>query len=119
MKFTQNDVNMDKVHERAKIEASKVNRGNRTPEQLLKDCVQGHVAEQYLMDNYGFTDCDLKYHDLVKDGKIIEVKTSKSPVYLDNQLKRIIEADWNHSDIFIGFLIKDGIYELYISKKIT
>lgn len=120
--FSRSDVDYNKVLDRAMPEASAIINGpardGRTADQILDHSLQGHYAEQYLIENAGYQDYDRKYHDLIKDGVVTEIKTSKSPAYLDRQYDRIKNANWNHSARMIAFLIKGDDYYLYFDKEI-
>lgn len=124
--FKKTDVDMYCANLRAKEEYELIlnskNRykDNRTDEKIYEHTLQGHIAEQYLIDAYKMQNCNIKYHDLIdNNGKIVEVKTSKNPSNLDIQFERIKSAKWNKSDRMIAFIINGDSYELYFDKEIN
>jgi len=124
MQFSIKDIDTEKAYKRAMFDATNTIIGpekyknGRSDNQIKQDALQGQLAEQYLLDN-GFTDCLEKYHDLYdKNGKIVEIKTSRSKINLENQYNRIKKANWNHSDYIMGFLFKQGIYTLVLEKSL-
>jgi len=118
MQFSKHDINMDEAINRSEAEANRVQANNRSKTQIFNHCLQGHIAEQYLLE-HGFEDCDLKYHDVIdENGDITEVKTSWSIDKLQEQYTRIKFATWNNSTRFMGFLIKNGVYTLAIDEKL-
>ena len=119
IKFNKNEVDLTKVEERAMNEAINVmsgpKAGNRDSDTIMRNCMTGHIAEQWLIDNMDMKDFDEQYHDLIdEDGKIVEVKASVSLKKLQEQYDRIKDATWNHSDRMIGFLVTGDTYEMVI-----
>jgi hypothetical protein len=116
--FTANDIR-DTMHLSQIIEehtASIFNgcsRHGRSKEQIKNSVTQGMIAEQWCIEKFGWKKSKNKYHDLEdKSGKVIEIKTSRSKEYLEQQVKVVKEATWNNSDYFLGFLF-DPISQRY------
>lgn len=127
--FTINEVSYFNVINRAYNESINLynsdtarkdfNGNKRNQKQIFETCLSGQIAEQYLIENYGFQDYDVLYHDLIKDGIITEVKTSTNKSYLDEQYIRIKNSNWNKSKRIIAYHINNNnIYELYFDKRI-
>jgi hypothetical protein len=121
--FNTKEVDIASAERRAKVEYESILtspnrvRDRRTDEKIYEHTLQGHIAEQYLMDAYQMKDCDLKYHDLVdKDGNIVEVKTSNKGEHLDKQYDRILGANWNKSTRMISFIVNGDNFEFYFDK---
>lgn len=106
----------------------------------LNNCFQGKAAEMYLVENKDMQFLDeatidllvkhkyykdikknLIYHDLVKDGKVIEVKAfSKDNIdySVEKALKTIRNRTYNFSDYLIVFTFDNWKYELYKKIKV-
>jgi hypothetical protein len=86
--------------------------------ETIQYCVkQGKVAELYLIENHGYSESDIKYHDL-KDsqGDYTEVKAydvwSKDAPFVQKDIRRYKNETWSKSKWYILFKFKDGKYEL-------
>ncbi len=85
---------------------------------------QGKVAELYLIENYGYDESDIKWHDL-KDsmGDYTEVKAyANTPVstltYVERDIKRYKTEKWSNSKWYILFNCNGGVYEFVEKIKI-
>lgn len=122
--FNASQVDVQAAERRAKVEYDMITaspnraRDRRSDEKIYEHTLQGHIAEQYLMDAYQMKDCTIKYHDLVdNEGNIVEVKTSNKGEYLDKQYDRISGSNWNKSTRMIGFIVdNNGNYTMYLDK---
>ena len=131
MKFTENDIQdkerLERMIEKEAIPIfnSPTANANRDLE-TVKFCVrQGKIAELYLIENCGYDEADLKYHDLKEKltGNYVEVKAYDIPdassprVQID--LRRLRNANWNISKEYILFKVhSDGVYEFLEKIKI-
>ena len=84
----------------------------------IKFCVkQGKIAELYLIENHGYTESDIKWHDLKDgDGNYTEVKAydvwSKDAPFVQKDIRRYKNESWSKSKWYMLFKFKDGEYEL-------
>ena len=131
MKFTENDIQDKERLERMidkeaiPIYNNPVSRRNRDLD-TVRYCVrQGKIAELYLIENCGFDEADLKYHDLKEKltGNYAEVKAysindASAPV-VTKDLIRLRNANWNISSEYILFKVQDGVYEFLDKIKIN
>lgn len=81
-------------------------------------CVrQGKIAELYLIENHGYTESDKKWHDVVdSDGNYTEVKAyevrNKDAPFVQRDIKRLRNENWNISKWYMLFKFTYGEYEL-------
>jgi hypothetical protein len=86
--------------------------------ETIKFCVkQGKIAELYLIENYNYTESDIKWHDLKdQDGNYTEVKAydvwSKDAPFVQKDIRRYKNESWSKSKWYMLFKFKDGQYEL-------
>ena len=121
--FNSNNIDKIKVYERALKECKEIIETNnpdaiqeRTNNQILDNCIQSQYAEIFLLEN-GFTDCKLKYHDVIdQNGLITEVKTSKSKEKLDQEYIKYKNLTWHQSKRMIAFYVENNNYTLYFDK---
>lgn len=114
--------NIRGLYERASIEAMQIygnpeRRRDRTPEQVLKNVLQGLTLEFLLVeniDNYEFA--PNKYHDIIdkNTGDLIEVKAynTKDPnsYLIKTEVNRLKASNWNHSKYMIVYSCQDELY---------
>ena len=84
---------------------------------------QGKIAELYLIENYGYSESDIRWHDLKKInenggvGEYVEIKAYSSNSidagYLDAEIRRIKNSSWNYSKYLIAFKVDHGEYSFY------
>jgi len=94
--FTVNDIKDKHAYiARARAEAklcydTESTRRGRKWSELYQSYLQGHAAESYLIENFGFKCANKKYKDLINsDGEQVEVKTRTSVEAL-HSLRRIL-----------------------------
>ena len=122
MKFTEEDIkDKERLSRMIKKEADAIFRSSdgRKGRDLdtIEYCVkQGKVAELYLIENHGFIESDIKYHDLINAfGEYVEVKAydiwdSTAP-YVQKDIRRYKNAEWSKSKWYMLFRCKHGEYE--------
>jgi hypothetical protein len=122
VKFTENDIkDKERLENMIAKEATQIfdnpqNRYGRDYD-TIKYCVrQGKVAELYLIENFGYQESEIKYHDVVKNGEHSEVKayniTSSTAPCVEKDLRRYRNAAWSKAKWYIIFKCVDGVYEL-------
>lgn len=123
MKFTIEDIKdknrLEKMIEKeAKaIHSSEVSRHGRNLDDIKFSVRQGKIAELYLIENHGYKEADIKWHDLKdNDGNYTEVKAydvwSKDAPFVQRDLQRYRNEKWCKSKWYMLFKVKDGQYEL-------
>ena len=130
MKFTENDIqDKERLQRMVRKEAEQIfnspaARKGRDLETIEIFVKQGKVAELFLIENFGYIESDIKWHDL-KDisGEYTEVKAytntpNASVPYVEKDLKRYREASWSNSKWYILFNVNDGVYEFVEKLKI-
>jgi len=129
VKFTEADIkDTDRLHQMIEKEAKGIASNPSSAKGRDYDTVyhfvrQGKIAELYLIENFGYKEADIKYHDLIdENGDYIEVKAydiwdSNAPS-VDRDLRRIRNEGWNKSKQYILFKYKHGQYEFLKSIKI-
>ena len=123
MKFTIDDIKdkerLDKMVEKEAnaIYSSPVARKGRTMEDVKFAVKQGKVAELYLIENMGYQEADIKFHDL-KDpntGEYYEVKSysvsNRNAPFVEKDLKRLKNESWCKSKWYLLFNFYCGQYE--------
>ena len=128
MKFTINDIKDQFLLERMVekeanlIFESDVARHGRSLDDIKWSVRQGKVAELYLIENDGYIESDLKYHDLKKDGEYTEVKAydvwSKDAPWVQKDIQKYKNESWCKSTWYVLFKVKNGEYELLEKIKI-
>ena len=123
-KFNTSDVvlNEDRLLEEVNgIYHNEYTRRNRSFETIYNMTKQGHILEQFLIDNHGFTNIDEKYLDLMSpDGITIDCKTVKKHLFTTTYLNKIIE-DIKRKNTSYGcnikyivvYLVQNTTYEYY------
>jgi hypothetical protein len=131
MKFTKEDV-PDQVQLKESIDeladiiyASNYLRHGRTYEKVQAMVGQGIIAEEYLIQNLGFENDRMKYHDVKKDGVCYEIKawsiTPTTEKIISQHLIKFRKwrkygvnpnSPYNCSKLII-FAFNKGVYEFY------
>jgi hypothetical protein len=85
------NVNKDRLYEEVLgIYNNTFTRRNRTLEEVLKMTLQGHILEQFLIDNHGFIDNTEMYLDLISpDGIKVDCKTIKKTSFSISYIDKI------------------------------
>lgn len=122
VKFTENDIkDTDRLENMISKEATLIynNPSSRYGRDFdtIRYCVrQGKVAELYLIENFGYEESKIKYHDLEKNQEQFEVKayniTSSTAPCVEKDLRRYRTATWSKANWYILFKCIDGVYEL-------
>ena len=122
--FLSSDVNINKerlYEEVLGIYNNSFTRRNRTLEEVLKMTLQGHILEQFLIDNHGFIDNTEMYMDLISpcgikvDCKTIK-KSSFSISYIDKIKNDMINKNnkYNYNvKYLIVYIVDDNKYNYY------
>lgn len=129
MKFTIDDIkDRERLERMVEKEALQINRSEfsrrgRSLDDIKFAVRQGKVAELYLIENHGYIESDIKYHDLKilnekgDNGEYIEIKAYSSDAieagYLDSEIFRIKNSKWNKSKYLIAFSVHNGEYSFY------
>lgn len=127
--FISSDVNINR--ERMLVEAKGIynnpfTRRNRDFEIVLKMTTQGHILEQFLIDNHCFSDNQEKYLDLISpDGFNVDCKTitlSKLSEYyvkklITDMIQKNIKYNSNVKYIII-YTVDDLVYRYYATIEI-
>ena len=123
MKFTIDDIkDRERLERMVEKEALQINRSEfsrrgRSLDDIKFAVRQGKVAELYLIENHGYIESDIKYHDL-KDinGDYTEVKAynvwGKDAPFVQKDLRRYREEKWSKSKWYMLFKYENGQYEL-------
>lgn len=122
MKFTINDIRdrarLERMVEREanQIYNSDVARKGRDLDTIRFTVRQGKIAELYLIENEGYEEADIKWHDLKRDNEYTEVKAydvwSKEAPFVQRDLIRYRNESWCKSKWYVLFKVKNGEYEL-------
>lgn len=96
-------------------------RRNRTLQQVIDCTTQGHILEQYLIDNHNFKDNKAKYMDLISpEGYNVDCKTIKKEYlnnnkdYYSNMIKFMNDKNTNYGcgiDYVVIYTVEDNIYK--------
>jgi len=110
---TDEIINPDEWHQRAKNEAEKIfskesTRRGRTLEEIYRVCLYGHAAEQYIIET-GWTDDEREYKDLFDPYfDPVEIKVTRHignvPYVLDMCKKHKLEEWRGYPDIVYIFI---------------
>lgn len=123
MKFTVNDIkDKDRLEKMVEKEANQIYnsciaRRGRDLDTIKFTVRQGKIAELYLIENAGYQEADIKWHDLKdENGDYIEVKAynvlSKDAPFVQRDIMRYKNGSWNKSKWYMLFKVKNGEYEL-------
>jgi hypothetical protein len=123
MKFTIDDIKdrerLNKMVEKEtmQIYMSPAARKGRSLDTIKYAVQQGKVAELYLIENYGYHESDIRWHDLKdEEGNYTEVKAynvwSKDAPFVQKDIKRYKTEKWSKSKWYILFKYEYGSYEL-------
>ena len=116
--FTVELVDQDLLQLRAESEAAVITRvGDRTPDEVLRDCKMGQAAELFLILFCGYTDNPNGFKDIyAPDGREIEIKVLQSEYNMGKVLRHL---DWMRNtcgydvaDKVYFFLLEHGKYKL-------
>lgn len=130
MKFTIEDIKdrerLERMIEKEALQiynSSQARRGRDLD--TVKFCVrQGKIAELYLIENCGYEESDIKWHDLKdSEGNYVEVKaynnvSHKDVPFVQKDLKRYRSESWSKSKWYILFNHDYGEYTLVEKIKI-
>lgn len=96
-------------------------RKNRTLQQVIDCTKQGHILEQYLIDNHNFKDNKVKYMDLISPCDMnVDCKTVKKEYldnnkdYYSNMIKFMNDKNINYGcgiDYIVIYTVEDNIYK--------
>lgn len=125
VRFTEEDIrDRERLESMVEEEALQIfsssGRRGRDLEEVRQNVRQGKIAELFLIENLGYTESDLKYHDLVnREGEIVEVKAynmhekpeyARRNSYVQKDIKKLKES-WNMTKWYYLFRCKEGKYE--------
>lgn len=120
--FTVKDiVSVDTLNENIELETDRIfesdkARRGRAREDIQGSVRQGKIAEQYLIDHYGFTEADIRWHDLInQNGDYVEVKAysidDHDTMFVKRDIHRYRTEAWSKSKWYVLFGCKDGNYK--------
>ena len=123
MKFSIEDIRdrerLERMVERESLAIfnSPLSRRNRDLETIKFSVRQGKVAELYLIENHGYMESNIKWHDLKdQEGNYTEVKAydvwSKDAPFVQKDIHRYKTESWSKSKWYMLFKFKEGQYEL-------
>ena len=114
----------ENIHKEASAIWENVNlRRWRNFEELKASVRQGKIAEQWLIENHGFTPARIKYHDVVNsDREYVEVKAySYGDIFASFVQKDLIKyknATWSQAKWYVLFNCVNGVYNHVATVKI-
>jgi hypothetical protein len=114
----------ENIHREASAIWENVNlRRNRNFEELKSSVRQGKIAEQWLIENHGFTQARIKYHDVVNpDREYVEVKAySYGDIFasfVQRDLQKYKAANWSQAKWYVLFNCVNGVYNHMATVKI-
>lgn len=123
MKFTIEDIRdrerLERMVEKEanSIYSSLISRHGRSLDDIKFTVRQGKVAELYLIENAGYRESDIKYHDLKDDeGNYTEVKAydvwNKDAPFVQRDIMKYKNESWCKSKWYMLFRVQHGQYEL-------
>lgn len=125
LSFDSNNLNHEAWAQRARAEAALIynkpsTRNNRSLQEIYETTKYGHAAEQFLIEQCGYTDDPRPYKDVFNTkGQPTEVKVTEGDYYVPFVLKRANEAAANPKRNYPKNLIiftaprNNTIYKLY------
>jgi hypothetical protein len=123
MEFRESDiVDKERLERMVEKEAqaifqSDVSRKGRDLDTIRFVVKQSKIAELWLIENEGYEESDIKWHDLKRDDEYTEVKAytgvwSKDAPFVEKDIRRLRTETWSKSKWYMLFKVDSGTYTL-------